>query len=41
MIGLRYNVIPDLGAYLQLLTPAIPTLTVLMLPAATKFPPSR
>ena len=34
--GLRYNVIADLGAYLQLLTPAIPTLTGLM--ARTKFP---
>ncbi len=29
--GLRYNVFADLGAYHQLLTPAIPTLTGLML----------
>ncbi len=29
--GLRYNVVADLGAYHQLLTPAIPTLTGLML----------
>ena len=29
--GLRYNVFADMGAYFQLLTPAIPTLTGLML----------
>ncbi|HEX7721703.1 MAG TPA: molybdopterin cofactor-binding domain-containing protein, partial [Pyrinomonadaceae bacterium] len=32
--GLRYNVVADLGAYHQLLTPAIPTLTGLMLSGA-------
>ncbi|WP_041975525.1 glyceraldehyde dehydrogenase subunit alpha [Pyrinomonas methylaliphatogenes] len=36
--GLRYNVIADLGAYLQLLTPAIPTLTGLMLSGSYKIP---
>src|SRR5215468_8082925 len=38
LLGLRYNVIYDLGAYLQLLTPAIPTLTGLMLSGAYKIP---
>src|SRR5216684_1681499 len=38
LTGLRYNVIADLGAYLQLLTPAIPTLTGLMLSGAYKIP---
>src|SRR2546430_3206086 len=37
--GLRYNVFADLGAYHQLLTPAIPTLTGLMLSVAYKIPP--
>ena len=37
MTGLRYNVIADLGAYHQLLTPAIPTLSVLMMPGLYKF----
>ena len=36
--GLRYNVFADLGAYMQLLTPAIPTLTGLMLSGAYKIP---
>src|SRR4030095_4927783 len=36
--GLRYNVVADLGAYHQLLTPAIPTLTGLMLSGASKIP---
>ena len=36
--GLRYNVIADLGAYHQLLTPAIPTLTGLMLSGAYRIP---
>jgi carbon-monoxide dehydrogenase large subunit len=36
--GLRYNVFADLGAYLQLLTPAIPTLTGLMLSGAYRIP---
>src|SRR5258705_1605990 len=36
--GLRYNWFTDLGAYLQLLTPAIPTLTGLMLSGSYKIP---
>src|SRR5712671_4877961 len=36
--GLRYKVNADLGAYHQLLTPAIPTLTGLMLSGAYKIP---
>lgn len=36
--GLRYTVVADLGAYHQLLTPAIPTLTGLMLSGAYKIP---
>jgi carbon-monoxide dehydrogenase large subunit len=36
--GLRYNVFADMGAYLQLLTPAIPTLTGLMLSGSYKIP---
>jgi aerobic carbon-monoxide dehydrogenase large subunit len=36
--ALRYNVVADLGAYHQLLTPAIPTLTGLMLSGAYKIP---
>jgi carbon-monoxide dehydrogenase large subunit len=36
--GLRYNVIADMGAYMQLLTPAIPTLTGLMLSGCYKIP---
>src|SRR5215469_7580710 len=36
--GLRYNVFADLGAYFQLLTPAIPTLTGLMLSGCYKIP---
>ncbi len=36
--GLRYNVFADLGAYLQLLTPAIPTLTGLMLSGSYRIP---
>jgi len=38
LTGIRYNVIADLGAYHQLLTPAIPTLTGLMLSGAYKIP---
>ncbi len=38
LTGLRYNVFGDLGAYHQLLTPAIPTLTGLMLSGAYKIP---
>ena len=36
--GLRYNVFADMGSYFQLLTPAIPTLTGLMLSGAYKIP---
>ena len=36
--GLRYNVFADLGAYFQLLTPAIPTLTGLMLSGCYRIP---
>ncbi len=36
--GLRYDVFADLGAYHQLLTPAIPTLTGLMLSGCYKIP---
>lgn len=38
LLGLRYNVTADLGAYHQLLTPAIPTLTGLMLSGCYKIP---
>jgi len=38
LTGLRYNVTADLGAYHQLLTPAIPTLTGLMLSGAYRIP---
>ncbi|HEX8181237.1 MAG TPA: xanthine dehydrogenase family protein molybdopterin-binding subunit [Pyrinomonadaceae bacterium] len=38
LTGLRYNVVADLGAYHQLLTPAIPTLTGLMLSGCYKIP---
>ena len=37
MLGLRLKLIQDLGAYHQLLTPAIPTLSVLMMPGLYKF----
>ncbi len=37
MLGLKLRLIQDLGAYLQLLTPAIPTLSVLMMPGVYKF----
>src|SRR5215470_7092056 len=36
--GLRYDVFADMGSYHQLLTPAIPTLTGLMLSGAYKIP---
>jgi carbon-monoxide dehydrogenase large subunit len=36
--GLRYNVFADLGSYHQLLTPAIPTLTGLMLSGCYRIP---
>ncbi len=38
ILGLKYTVTADLGAYHQLLTPAIPTLTGLMLSGAYKVP---
>jgi carbon-monoxide dehydrogenase large subunit len=38
LTGLRYNVFADLGSYHQLLTPAIPTLTGLMLSGCYKIP---
>ena len=38
LLGLRYSVFADLGAYHQLLTPAIPTLTGLMLSGAYRIP---
>ncbi|MBK9708402.1 MAG: molybdopterin-dependent oxidoreductase [Acidobacteria bacterium] len=38
LLGLKYQVIADMGAYLQLLTPAIPTLTGLMLSGCYKIP---
>ena len=37
MLGLKLKIIQDLGAYLQLITPAIPTLSVLMMPGLYKF----
>jgi carbon-monoxide dehydrogenase large subunit len=37
ILGLRLKLIQDLGAYHQLLTPAIPTLSVLMMPGLYKF----
>jgi carbon-monoxide dehydrogenase large subunit len=39
--GLRYDVFADMGAYHQLLTPAIPTLTGLMLSGCYKIPAIR
>jgi carbon-monoxide dehydrogenase large subunit len=38
ILGLRYRVIADIGAYHQLLTPGIPPLTGLMLSGAYKIP---
>jgi carbon-monoxide dehydrogenase large subunit len=37
MLGLRLKIIQDLGAYHQLLTPAMPTLSVLMMPGLYRF----
>ena len=37
MLGLKLKIIQDLGAYLQLITPAVPTLSVLMMPGLYKF----
>lgn len=41
VIGARFKIIADLGAYYQLLTPLIPTLTGLMLCGAYKIPAIR
>jgi len=38
LTGFRYNVFADMGSYFQLLTPAIPTLTGLMLSGCYKLP---
>ena len=37
VLGLKLKLIQDCGSYLQLLTPAIPTLSVLMMPGLYKF----
>ncbi|MGH9173267.1 MAG: xanthine dehydrogenase family protein molybdopterin-binding subunit, partial [Vicinamibacterales bacterium] len=37
LLAIRTKAVSDLGSYLQLLTPAIPTLTGLMLPGCYKF----
>jgi carbon-monoxide dehydrogenase large subunit len=37
MLGLKLKLIQDLGAYHQLLTPAMPTLSVLMMPGLYRF----
>lgn len=37
ILGLKVKIIQDLGAYHQLLTPAIPTLSVIMLPGLYRF----
>jgi aerobic carbon-monoxide dehydrogenase large subunit len=37
VLGLRLKLIQDIGAYHQLLTPAIPTLSVLMMPGLYRF----
>ncbi len=37
MLGLRLKLIQDLGSYHQLLTPVIPTLSVLMMPGLYRF----
>ncbi|MBI1898450.1 MAG: xanthine dehydrogenase family protein molybdopterin-binding subunit [Acidobacteria bacterium] len=37
ILGLKLKLIQDLGAYHQLLTPAIPTLSVLMIPGVYRF----
>jgi len=41
ILGLRCHVIADLGAYYQLLTPLIPTLTGLMMTGCYKIPAAR
>ena len=37
ILGLKIHILQDLGAYHQLLTPLIPTLSVLMIPGLYKF----
>jgi aerobic carbon-monoxide dehydrogenase large subunit len=37
MLGLKLKLIQDIGAYHQLLTPAVPTLSVLMMPGLYRF----
>jgi carbon-monoxide dehydrogenase large subunit len=37
MLGMKLKLIQDIGAYHQLLTPAIPTLSVLMMPGLYRF----
>lgn len=37
ILGLKVKIIQDLGAYHQLLTPAVPTLSVIMLPGLYRF----
>ena len=37
MLGMKLKIIQDLGAYHQLLTPAMPTLSVLMMPGLYRF----
>jgi aerobic carbon-monoxide dehydrogenase large subunit len=41
LLGMRCKIIADLGAYYQLLTPMIPTLTGLMIPGCYKIPAIR
>jgi len=38
ILGIKLKIVQDLGAYHQLLTPAIPTLSVLMMPGLYKTP---
>jgi carbon-monoxide dehydrogenase large subunit len=38
ILGMKMKLIQDIGAYHQLLTPAIPTLSVLMMPGIYRFP---
>ncbi len=38
LLGMRVRMLQDLGAYHQLLTPVVPTLTVLMLPGCYRLP---
>jgi len=41
LLGIRYDVLADLGAYHQLFTPTVPTLTGTMLCGAYQFPAAR